>query len=215
MTDVLMVEKCWACIVGLHDECYAPELVTEPVVDEITAEHLRCCCAKSKDADAAAFVNDPGRPVLDPSDIGDVKSTGRKRAAMLYPIFDGQLCEWSGLAFAGGGVVPIVGCDGNTISPTKEGPHAGHRHHGPDKNTINNGPLNVHRICTSCHTYWHAQNNRYYEGERPAADQPWMPVAPEGMQVFKHDPDTLATPEEIEEAHSGRKNMRADVDTDD
>lgn len=175
---------------------------------------VTCCCSQSKVADASAFVRDIGRPVLEPADISDIKSTGRKRAAMLYPILENMLCEWTGLKFAGGGVEPIVGCEGNRLSASKES-SAGHRHHGPDKNTINNSPLNVHRICTSCHTYWHSMNNKYYLGERPPADQPWMPTAPEGMVVLVHDSLTLATPDEITDAHTGRKNMRADVDTDD
>jgi len=60
---------------------------------------------------------DVGRPMAEPSDITDITSTGRKRAAMMYPIFKDMKCEWSGLRFAGGGVEPIIGCSGNIIQP--------------------------------------------------------------------------------------------------
>jgi hypothetical protein len=222
MTQLLM-PTCWPCVVGLHEECPNPQLVTDlqdAMLDaEVPMEHIpmpwtTCCCKANKTADAQDFVNGVGRPVLDPSDITDVLSTGRKRAQMLYPITEGMQCEWAFLASAGGGIEPIVGCRGNTINQTKEGPHAGHRHHGPNKNTIENSPLNVHRICTFCHNRWHALNNRYY-GERPAADQPYLPVVPEGMVLQRHDPDTIATEEQLEESEafwSGQKLEKIDVE---
>lgn len=134
-----------------------------------------------------------GRPMSEPSDITDIISTGRKRAAMMYPIFKDMKCEWAGLKFAGGGVEPIMGCVGSVIQPSK-GPDKGDRHHGPDKNVINNAPDNVHRICSTCHNRWHALNNKYY-GPRPSADVPFMPL--EEYICKKHDPETRATDEEI------------------
>lgn len=216
-------DRCWACIVSLHDECYAPRItsievgVEEGTDDGTLLPWVSCCCAENKVPEAVAFVTEKrgvGRPMLDPDEITDPLSTGRKRAAMMAPILDGMLCEWAGLRYAGGGVVPIVGCAGNVIVEGK-GSDGGHRHHGPDKNVLNNTPgVNLHRVCTSCHTYYHGQNNRYYDEPRPAAGQTWVPTAPEGMTVQRHDPDTLATDEEIEEAHAGRKNMRVTIDND-
>ena len=213
-------DRCWACIVGFHDECYAPDIMlgVDPSGEDGPTTHwIICCCAKSKIDDAAAFATEKrgvGRPMLDPDEITDPLSTGRKRARMMAPILDGMLCEWAGLKYAGGGVVPIVGCDSNVIVESK-GSDGGHRHHGPDKNVLNNTPgVNLHRVCTSCHLYWHGQNNRYYIEPRPAVGQTWVPTAPEGMTVQRHDPDTLATDEEIEEAHAGRKNMRVVLDND-
>lgn len=107
-------------------------------------------------------------------------------------------CEWAGLRYAGGGVEPIVGCAGNTIEEVKTGPTRGDRHHGPDKNVLNNSPDNVHRICTFCHNRWHAANDRYYTEPRPSADQPWLPSSAHG-ECQPHDRATKATPEEIEE----------------
>jgi len=153
-----------------------------------------------------------GRPMSDPDQITDVTSTGRKRAAMLYPIFENMKCEWAGLKFAGGGVEPIVGCDNHIIQPNK-GPDKGDRHHGPDKNVINNSPGNVHRICSSCHNRWHARNNKYY-GERPPADQPYLPKVDYDWKP--HDSETQATSEEIAENEkywSKNNKLLTNVDT--
>lgn len=55
------------------------------------------------------------------------------------------------------------------------------RHHGPDKNTLNNDTGNVHRICHQCHNRWHARNDEGYV---------W------GAVLNPHSP-TTATKEEI------------------
>lgn len=208
---------CWPCVVGLHEECFSPELTTtesaEPWVGEFW---VRCCCFISKDAEAHEFAVGVGRPVADPADITDITSTGRRRAQMMYPIMTGMLCEWSGLKFAGGGVRPIVGCNGNTIEARKDGPHAGHRHHGPNKNVIDNAASNVHRICTQCHNRYHALNNEFYVGPRPPADQPWMPTPPEGETLHRHDSETSATDEDYEESEAFWKTRKVSrVDTED
>lgn len=84
--------------------------------------------------------------------LKDQQSTGRKRAAEMYPLYRDLDCEWKGRKNCGGGK-PIVGCmDGKQQA----------RHHGPDKNTLNNDEGNVHRICHSCHNNWHALNDPGY-----------------------------------------------------
>ncbi len=95
-----------------------------------------------------------GAPTKDPEDVRDRHSTGRKRAAQLYPIFKQQACEWQGLKNCGGGSLPIIGCiSGKQV----------HRHHGPVKDTLRNEPGNVHRICPFCHNRWHALNDPIYD----------------------------------------------------
>jgi hypothetical protein len=86
--------------------------------------------------------------------LKDQQSTGRKRAARLYPLNPDAPCEWRGTANAGGGTRPIVGC----VSGTQQA-----RHHGPDKSTSNNEEGNVHRICHRCHNRWHSANNKDYD----------------------------------------------------
>lgn len=100
----------------------------------------------------------PGVPVRDintykdDSSLRDQQSTGRKRAAEMYPLDRDAPCEWSKQKNVGG-CKSIVGC----IDGKQEA-----RHHGPDKNTLNNESGNVHRICHSCHNRWHATNDESY-----------------------------------------------------
>lgn len=114
----------------------------------------------------------------------DGLSTGRKRAALEAIIKDGEQCNWAGLANAGGGVIPIVGC-----RPEKKN-LAEHRHHGPDKCTLNNSPGNLHKICADCHNRWHTENDEFY-GVRP--ENPMAPFIPQDREILPHDPETLAT----------------------
>lgn len=207
MTD-LEIPVCWGCVVGLHHECYDPQsvetdgniVVTGTADDEPFVELFVCCCSlRPAEVEPGESIEKRGvgRPVKELSEITDITSTGRKRAAMLYPIYPGMVCEWAGLKYAGGGVEPIEGCDGNLIVDTRKlseehlalGYERGDRHHGPDKNVLNNARDNVHLICSPCHNRYHAANNRYYAGERPPADQPWLP---EGEWRL-HDPVTLKT----------------------
>lgn len=195
--SILIAESCWACITGLHEECFD----LTPVDDD----GYKCCCVNVKPS-SDFEAREVGRPVSAPEDITDVLSAGRKRAAMLYPIFDGMTCEWAGLKAAGGGVEPIIGCDNNKLSSKKGGEGdlvQGDVHHGPDKNTLENSPGNAHRICAYCHHRWHAANDKYY-GKRPTREdgkvdgtKPFLPL--DEYEWVKHDDQTLATDEEIKE----------------
>lgn len=126
-------------------------------------------------------------PVKDNEDVTDLESTGRKRAAQLYPLKEGMICEWANLKYAGGGVVSVVGCNGNLAT---------NRHHGPDKNTLNNEVGNVHRICASCHNRYHSANDSFYNGDRPSGSIPWLPSG----TLIAHDTETKASPQEIIES---------------
>jgi hypothetical protein len=162
------------------------------VTGEDEPDALLCCC------ETVSLIPEPkerlgvGRPMLDPNDITDIKSTGRKRAAMVAPIFDGMVCEWAGLKYAGGGVQPIVGCLGTLITEAKG---SGERHHGPDKNVLNNSVgVNLHRICQNCHKRWHALNDPYYAPVRPDASEQYLPLTEHVS--FAHDPITQASDED-------------------
>jgi hypothetical protein len=89
----------------------------------------------------------------DDSTLIDQQSTGRKRAARWYPLDPTALCEWSMKTNCGGGKHPITGCAAGLQQA---------RHHGPDKNTLNNEKGNVHRICHTCHNRWHTLNDPDY-----------------------------------------------------
>jgi hypothetical protein len=205
----IVASSCWGCVTGLHFECLA-------TVDETEEGLVHCCCSLAQVIYEDDEKRSVGRPMLDVSEITDIRSTGRKRAAMLYPIFADMQCEWAFLRHAGGGIEPIIGCNGNIIQPIKSGPSKGDRHHGPDKSVINNSPDNVHRICSPCHNRWHAANNKFY-GERPPADQPYLPLEEHG-ELKIHDRDTRATEEELqqnEEFWASKKNILDKVDTKD
>lgn len=153
---------CFNCGAGLHEECHS-------IVDG------DCCCGGATGED----IEEESSPVAkiqrgkNDNSLRDQQSTGRKRAAVLYPLNPEANCEWKGLKLAGGGKQPIIGC--------YEGKQQA-RHHGPDKNTLNNDIGNVHRICHHCHNRWHTLNDEDYE---------W------GEVYSPHDSKTLATAEEI------------------
>lgn len=107
--------------------------------------------------------------------LRDPQSTGRKRAATLYPLAREEACEWRDKANCGGGLFPIVGC----VSGLQQA-----RHHGPDKSVVNNEEGNVHRICHRCHARWHAANNADYEWTVTTVN-PHRPVAMTDEQRLK------------------------------
>lgn len=177
---------CNHCLAGLYSECENPQVV--PMTGDYQGfEWVIPCIEKFREVD---LVKEPGTgtggSLKDPKDVTDVVSTGRKRAAMLLPIMTGQVCDWAGLKWAGGGVQPIVGCRGNRLAEFKrnedkpEGVDSrGERHHGPDKAVLNNAVgRNLHAICSECHHRWHELNDPYYDGERPDAHLQWLPSRP-------------------------------------
>lgn len=198
-------DPCHSCRLGYHAEC----------MFVWHFEDIDCCCGGDVSFDAAGNVRTESTPadIIDGKEIdngylgdahtgtkslGDYKdpiSTGRKFAAQAAPIDVGQICEWAGLARAGGGVRPIVGCVGRPASD---------RHHGPDKNTMNNVVgINLHRICDHCHNTWHALNDPHY-GERPDHTKPFIPQGELGVDWFVHDATTRATTQQIIEAETKR-----------
>lgn len=212
MTE-MQTHICAACAAGFPEECYNPQVLYAIDTGSPDAGILEWIMPCSVEFTAYAPVGKEkglvGRPLLSPEQITDVKSTGRKRAAAIMPFLQGQVCMWAGLKHAGGGVVPILGCEGNTIADVKttEGAHAkganevGHRHHGPDKNVLNNTPgINLHGVCTPCHTRWHVLNDPHYDedGRPDNAAVPFLPVE----EYYQHDGQTTFTEEEklIEEA---------------
>lgn len=179
---IIRPDSCPACESGIHADCYNPG-----EIEDASGEDEYPCCCRLTDKIGGDEVP-TGKSFVDrvkeASAITDVQSTGRKRAALAYPIEEGMICEWSNLKFAGGGVDPIVGCREN---PARD------RHHGPDKNTLNNTEGNVHRICSNCHGRWHTLNDEFY-GERPPGTEPFIPLEPH--KWTDHDPETKATNQE-------------------
>lgn len=187
---------CSACAVGFHWEC------TQGYEREFEGNtFMGCCCNQDNFTAAPSNLRDVlvgssglddkkerGGQIKAAADVRDLQSTGRKRAAKLYPIPKENapgypmVCEWRGLVAAGGGVIPIVGCLDGLAKDI---------HHGPDKNTLSNFVGNVHRICSTCHNRWHTINDRYYSGERPNGDTPYVPL--EEYDFVSHAIDRATT----------------------
>jgi hypothetical protein len=150
---------CAACGRGFHSEC------------------LRGCkkChsnePKRNEGQSRKVTSTPRKSKV--SGLKDEKSTGRKRAAQLYPIDKEAPCEWQKKKNCGGGRRPIVGClNGKQVD----------RHHGPVKKTTRNEEGNVHRICKDCHNHWHELNDLIYD-EQEYNNLPHDPVAASDMEI--------------------------------
>jgi len=215
ISNDIEVDVCLSCVMGHHDEC--DDFWTN--FEEVEFEWLVCCCGgefnryeyalsqkqlKGLLSVDGSYLGDPNsedeietyideyQGTKNPDEYVDPVSSGRKMAAKVAPIVAGQICEWAWLAKAGGGPVPIMGCPGRPASD---------RHHGPDKNTLNNQlGINLHRICDWCHNQWHAKNDPFY-GERPTRPDgsvdgsiPFVPIDAENQP---HDPFTKAKDEEV------------------
>jgi hypothetical protein len=115
--------------------------------------------------------------IKNPDAVTDRQSTGRKRAAVWYPIFKDKPCEWQGKKNCGGGPQPIVGC----IKGLQQD-----RHHGPVKDTLRNEPGNVHRICKFCHNRWHAVNDPIYD-ETVYNDLPHAPEKADEIELLANE----------------------------
>ena len=196
---------CEACRAGFENEChYAwsnPEHISCGEVKFDLAGNVAINENNFTDNETegvdGGYLGDTHTGTKSLGDYKDPISTGRKFAAQAAPIHAGMVCEWAGLARAGGGTQPIVGCVGRPASD---------RHHGPDKNTMNNAVgTNLHRICDHCHNTWHAKNDPDY-GERPDHTKPFIPQGVKGVDWFEHDPNTKATPQQILEAETKRLN---------
>lgn len=181
--------KCQWCNSGLHFQCATPKL-----------EEQECCCDSPKptlnlsrrtplaeenfmpeynEETGEPLKRGPGRP---PNTEVSVKA-GRMRALRIAEIPEGYVCEWADLEFAGGGVIPLIGCKGNLASD---------RHHGPDKSTENNSVgINLHRICDDCHNRWHVLNDPFY-AERPKDNSTYLPT----VDWMPHDRRTRTTTSE-------------------
>lgn len=187
---------CYGCMVGFHEECNAAK-----PIDSLDGYYKCCCWANQSDAKAVAGgFGVTKREPKDASEVRDQTSTGRKRAVVAISEWgrgkDGTLCEWAYLRSAGGGAIPIVGCNGTIIREVKQTEEVGenesprHIHHGPDKSTLNNSPENLHAICASCHTRWHALNDPAYAKDRPDHGRPHIPLSGDAIP---HDPETKSS----------------------
>ena len=137
-----VAKLCPECMRGFYcGECDVSKTNDEPSEPE---DDLR-----SEETDIRVRRNKPD------SSLKDQQSTGRKRAAKLYPLDRSAACQWREASSEnpkGGDKMPITfSCNGLQQA----------RHHGPDYNTLNNDPTNVSLICHVHHNGYHALNNQY------------------------------------------------------
>lgn len=160
------MDGCLLCGRGLHalcEECECCNPLSKREVARTGISGTPDSVGENEDIGEGGKRQRVGVPYKQPDEVRDPKSTGRKRAAILFPLDENEFCEWRGLANCGGGKLPIVGCyEGKQL----------HRHHGPSKDTLNNTPGNVHRICHDCHNIWHSQNDPIYDPENPGIHNP-------------------------------------------
>lgn len=157
-----------------------------------------CCCAGKEnlslnlsptgDDDYSVTSQKKRGPKFLTEGFKDALSAGRKRAARMYPIAEGQLCEWSFKKNCGGGIVPVMGCSGRLATNI---------HHGPDKSVLNNERDNISIICAFCHNLWHAKNDEHYIEPRPADGREWLPLKNEELTIHALSDMEQATLEEI------------------
>ena len=150
-----MPNVCFPCLRGLHEACKVAGCECTHVVavgpEVITGDESSETEESGNSTQGRVRRNKPDAA------LKDQQSTGRKRAAQLYPLDREAPCEWLGKQGMGGGTKPINGC------PVADNCTQQARHHGPDKNTLNNEPNNVHRIGHLCHNRWHAANDPDYQ----------------------------------------------------
>jgi len=152
---------CLGCGRGFHEECLNGDCIS---------------CHGEMDQKVKSFTGGRGAPTKSVEDINDPYSTGRKRAAIKFPIHGTNPCEWRGLKNCGGGQ-PIIGClEGIQVD----------RHHGPIKNPLRNEKGNVHRICKPCHNRWHVINDPVYN-ELEYEHLPHEPEIAENIELVAND----------------------------
>lgn len=152
--------KCTPCLTGVHKFCEEDNCDCTHDLESVEDSE-----EESEDEDwrrGSQYSRKPARHRKRVSTLKDPESTGRKEAARLFPLSREAPCEWAGKVSVGGGQFPINGC------PISEGCRQQSRHHGPDKNTLNNSEDNVHRIGHKCHNRWHAKNDPDYDWSKGA-----------------------------------------------
>lgn len=153
--------KCIPCLQGIPDLC-----MTGGNCDANSVANNTDGSDDLSNNTEEDYERKPGRIRKRTATLKDPLSTGRKEAARLYPLDKERDCEWAYLEKAGGGKHPIKGCAVRFGKPNTQT----HRHHGPDKDTMNNEEGNVHRICAFCHNLWHAANDDDYDPDNVKDD---------------------------------------------
>ena len=168
------MSMCPMCLAGLKSSCLTGSCDSNPSSQQtesspiLTLQYEKDSGLSHDDNEEDSYPRYISRRNSDSSsrrakrsaNLKDQQSTGRKRAARLFPLDPESPCEWAGSSNCGGGTNPITGC----LSGKQQA-----RHHGPIKDTTINDEGNVHRICHYCHNRWHAKNDVGYDWNQPDA----------------------------------------------
>jgi hypothetical protein len=164
---------CWR---GLHGACNA--IYVEGVVCDCDHKHTAVPAVGSFKSQIGRILNlddpptenqkpdspAPTRRLKDDQSVTDPQSTGRKRAAKLYPLRtstgDPIPCDLAGKkapTLPGYYKVQIDGCG---VRQGSLAANAQSRHHW-SYNTLDNERSNIGLLCHSCHNLIHARNDEY------------------------------------------------------
>lgn len=177
---------CWACRRGQCSGCAANLTDFDCVCDHVTPMRqplpegpiANALNLEPDDADTTTSVTRSRRNKNDDA-VTDQQSTGRKRAAKLYPLKNDKgekyPCDLAGKV-AGLPKYMEVQIDGCGVRPGTMANPAQARHHH-DYNTLNNERSNVGLLCHSCHNLLHAKNDPFKDviyqriyGVKPATE---------------------------------------------
>lgn len=163
------MSNCWPCRTGEHQACNA-----------IFVQETECACTHDTEYNLMpppvgtignALNLEPDEPestkrtrqLKNDDSVRDQQSTGRKRAAALYPLKDENgnpfPCDFANkkAVLPNFMEVQIDGC--GSREKTLAGNAQARHHH--DYNTLNNERYNVGLLCHSCHNLLHAKNDPF------------------------------------------------------
>lgn len=161
-----MSEVCWPCRRNQHDGCAALftydlcECTHEKVVAPTPVGDIgNALNLDTQEADTKTVVRRQKNDMA----VTDPQSTGRKRAAKLYPLIDPNgnklPCDFQNRksCLPSYMEVQIDGCGVRTGTM----PNFAQSRHHHDYNVMNNERENIGLLCLSCHNLLHAKNDPY------------------------------------------------------
>lgn len=163
-----MAETCWPCKRNQHTACIAEltNMMCDCTHENIPQPKAVGAIGNALNLEAEEFdttTTTRTRRYKNDDAVTDQQSTGRKRAAKLYPLTDAKgnklPCDIAGKSNA----LPTfmeVQIDGCGVRPGTLPGNAQSRHHH-NYNTLDNERANVALLCHACHNLLHARNDPY------------------------------------------------------
>lgn len=145
------MDGCYHAVRYFYEECdkYPDCGCLETPAQQMEEEEVRSETTQSNNSE-----------LKDNSKVIDPKSTGRKRAAKMFPLDRTKACEWQKKKF-------LLKENGDSFIGCVNGLQTA-IHHGPNKDTLVNEIGNVWRICIICHNRYHTLIDPDYDWNLPA-----------------------------------------------